>query len=121
MSATRSSLAAQLSGWMPSAFRRWVNGRFAERWISQRLSRSVREHANAIGLRKDLHFNDLRGTKVTELVWWPGGITIPELAVHMGWKLDRAAQMMGVYASLNPDFHGGGDVVAFPGGQQVAE
>lgn len=38
----------------------------------------------------------------------------------MGWKLDRAARMMGIYAALNPDVHGG-DVVAFPSVQAVAE
>ena len=62
------------------------------------------------GIRRELRFNDLRGTKVTELVW--AGISVPELAVRMGWGLETAAKMAGVYAALNP---GRAMVVALPG------
>ena len=44
--------------------------------------------------------NDLRGTKVTEMVW--SGISVPDLAIRIGWKIETAAKMLGVYAALNP-------------------
>jgi hypothetical protein len=56
-----------------------------------------------------LRFNDLRGTKVTELVW--AGVSVPDLAVRMGWGIETAAKMAGVYAALNP---GRATVVALP-------
>ena len=46
---------------------------------------------------------------MTELVW--SGISVPDLAVCMGWGLETAAKMAGVYAALNP---GRGEVVALP-------
>jgi hypothetical protein len=72
----------------------------AEAWSSIHLSREVRDYATRFGIRRDLRFNDLRGTKVTELVW--SGIGVADLAVRMGWKLETAAKMMGIYAALNP-------------------
>jgi hypothetical protein len=48
----------------------------------------------------ELRFNDLRGSKVTELVW--SGISVPDLAIRIGWKIETAAKMLGVYAALNP-------------------
>ena len=65
-----------------------------------RLSRQVREYATEFGLRLELRFNDLRGTKVTEMVW--SGISVPDLAIRIGWKIETAARMLGVYAALNP-------------------
>ena len=75
----------------------------------RRLSREVREYATEFGIRADLRFNDLRGTKVTELVW--AGISVPDLAIRIGWKIETAAKMLGVYAALNP---GRATVVALP-------
>jgi hypothetical protein len=57
-----------------------------------------------------LRFNDLRGTKVTEMVW--SGISVPDLAIRIGWKIETAAKMLGVCAALNP---GRAAVVALPG------
>ena len=57
----------------------------------------------------ELRFNDLRGTKVTEMVW--SGISVPDLAIRIGWKIETAAKMLGVYAALNP---GRAMVVALP-------
>jgi hypothetical protein len=73
----------------------------------ERLSREVHEYATLFGIRPELRFNDLRGAKVTEMVW--SGISVPDLAVRMGWKIETTAKMMGIYAALNP---GRGDVVA---------
>ena len=82
----------------------------AEAWGAVHLSREVRDYATRFGIRRELRFNDLRGTKVTELVW--AGTSVPELAVRMGWGLETAAKMAGVYAALNP---GRAMVVALPG------
>lgn len=71
-------------------------------WLKLQLSKKVRAHANKIGIRKSLRFNDLRGSKCTELVWH-GHLSAPQLALHMGWSLETAAKMMTIYASLNPD------------------
>ena len=34
------------------------------------------------------------------MVW--SGISVPDLAVRSGWKIETAAKMLGVYAALNP-------------------
>jgi hypothetical protein len=72
----------------------------ADAWDAARLSREVREYATEFGIRPELRFNDLRGSKVTELVW--SGISVPDLAIRIGWKIETAAKMLGVYAALNP-------------------
>ena len=82
----------------------------ADAWDPARLSREVREYATEFGIRPELRFNDLRGTKVTEMVW--SGISVPDLAIRIGWKIETAAKMLGVYAALNP---GRAMVVALPG------
>ena len=81
----------------------------ANAWDPARLSREVREYATDLGIRPELRFNDLRGTKVTEMVW--SGISVPDLAIRIGWKIETAAKMLGVYAALNP---GRAMVVALP-------
>ncbi len=47
---------------------------------------------------------------MTELVW--AGVSVPDLAVRMGWGIETAAKMAGVYAALNP---GRAAVAALPG------
>ena len=37
---------------------------------------------------------------------------MPDLAIRIGWKIETAAKMLGVYAALNP---GRAMVVALPG------
>jgi hypothetical protein len=81
----------------------------ADAWDPARLSREVREYATEFDIRRELRFNDLRGTKVTEMVW--SGISVPDLAIRIGWKIETAAKMLGVYAALNP---GRAMVVALP-------
>jgi hypothetical protein len=61
------------------------------------------------GIRQELRFNDLRGTKVTEMVW--AGVRVPDLAIRLGRKVETAAKVLGVYAALNP---GRATVVALP-------
>ena len=60
----------------------------------------MREYATEFDIRRELRFNDLRGTKVTEMAW--AGISVPDLAIRIGWKIETAAKMLGVYAALNP-------------------
>lgn len=61
----------------------------------------VHEWRDRIGLRKELHFYDCRGTAVTRLV--RAGCNMGELAGHMGWSLEYAAQMLSRYAAIDPD------------------
>jgi hypothetical protein len=72
----------------------------ADAWDPPRLSREVREYATEFEIRRELRFNDLRGTKITEMVW--SGISVPDFAIRVGWKIETAAKMLGVYAALNP-------------------
>lgn len=85
----------------------------AEAWGAVHLSREVRDYATRFRIRRELRFNDLRGTKVTELVW--AGVSVPDLAVRLGWGIETAAKMAGVYAALNP---GRATVVALPPARQ---
>jgi hypothetical protein len=34
------------------------------------------------------------------MMW--SGISVPDLAIRIGWKIETAAKMLGVYAALNP-------------------
>ena len=38
---------------------------------------------------------------MTEMVW--SGISVPDPAIGLGWKIESAAKMLGVYAALNPE------------------
>ena len=53
----------------PISRRLILKPRRADAWDPARLSREVREYATEFGIRPELRFNDLRGTKVTEMVW----------------------------------------------------
>ena len=70
---------------------------------------AFREYATEFNIRPELRFNDLRGTKVPETVW--SGISVPDLAIRIGWKIETAAKMLGVYAAVNP---GRAMVIALP-------
>lgn len=70
-------------------------------WKERTLGKEVRIQMDLLGIRRELRFYDLRGTRATELIW--GGATTPELALQMGWNLQTAAQMMAVYGAMNPD------------------
>ena len=70
----------------------------ADAWDIARLPREVREYATEFEIRPELWFNDLRGSKVTEIVW--SGISVPDLAIRIGRKIETAAKMLRVYAAL---------------------
>jgi hypothetical protein len=61
--------AEAIIGKAPLARRFILKPMRADAWNSARLSREAREYATALGIRPELRFNDLRGTKVTEMVW----------------------------------------------------
>jgi hypothetical protein len=56
--------------------------------------RSAPSEVRVYGIRRELRFNDLRGTKVAEMVW--SGISVPDLAIRIGWKIETAAKMLRV-------------------------
>jgi hypothetical protein len=77
-------------------------------------SQEVADHLNALKLKRGrdgrlreieavkdakLRLYDLRGTACTRLV--RAGLSIADLALHMGWKPSYAAKMLGVYAAMN--------------------
>jgi integrase len=70
-------------------------------WKSTTLAKEVRLAMDKLKMRDELWFNDLRGTRATELIW--SGITAAHLALQMGWNLATAGRMMTVHGSLNPD------------------
>jgi hypothetical protein len=45
--------------------------------------------------------NNTRGTVVTRLFEADGSLR--KIAIHMGWLVDYASPLIGVYAALNPD------------------
>jgi hypothetical protein len=63
-----------------------------------------------VSLRPELRLYDLRGSKVTELIWRER-YTVAELALHMGWDMETAAKMMATYGALNPNALTGGSKV----------
>jgi hypothetical protein len=71
------------------------------RTIIIQTSKEVRLAMDKLKMRDELWFNDLRGTRATELIW--SGITTADLALQMGWNLATAGRMMTVHGSLNPD------------------
>lgn len=74
-----------------------------EPWDAKELAKEVMEAVRQKKLvRPELRFNDLRGSKATELVWTPG-TSIGDVALQMGWSQETAARMIGVYAALNPN------------------
>ncbi len=50
--------------------------------------------------RKELRFYDARGSAATRLVL--AGASLGEVAACMGWSVKTAAQMIEVYATLDP-------------------
>jgi hypothetical protein len=60
----------------------------------------IKKWARKAGVREELHPYDMRGTAVSRLAL--AGIGIPDLALLMGWKMETAAAMLDVYASLDP-------------------
>mgnify|MGYP003674209253 CR=1 FL=1 len=69
------------------------------------MGRAISKWRDILGIRKELRLYDARGTAVTRLV--RAGCTLSELATHMGWSFQHAAQMLEKYAALDPDMADG--------------
>lgn len=69
------------------------------------LGQLISEWRDELGIRGELRLYDARGTAVTRLV--RAGCTLSELAAHMGWSYQHAAQMLERYAALDPDMADG--------------
>jgi integrase len=72
---------------------------------SDSMGRAISEWRDRLGIRKELRLYDARGTAVTRLL--RAGCTLTELASHMGWGYQHAAQMVEKYAALDPDMTDG--------------
>lgn len=65
-------------------------------WLSKALVKWKRK----LNLRDDLRLYDARGSACTRLML--AGLTIPEIALLMGWSVKTAASMLETYAALDP-------------------
>ena len=69
-------------------------------WTEENMSKSVKKAARNAEVREELRLYDARGSAVSRLVL--SGVTVPELAIHMGWSPRTAAEMIERYAVLDP-------------------
>lgn len=69
------------------------------------LGAAVHDWRDKLGIRKELHFYDARGTAVTRLV--RAGCSLGQLAGHMGWSVNHAAAMVDHYARIDPEMSEG--------------
>ena len=69
-------------------------------WTEEQVSKQVKLYRRKAKLREDLRFYDARGTACTRLLL--AGSTLAEIASHMGWSVPTAANMIQVYAALDP-------------------
>ena len=72
---------------------------------SDSMGRAISEWRDRLGIRRELRLYDARGTAVTRLL--RAGCTLTELATHMGWSYQHAAQMVEKYAALDVDMTDG--------------
>lgn len=64
------------------------------------LGDAVSAWRDRLKLRGELRLYDARGTAATRLLW--AGADLKEVAVHMGWSLKHAADVIERYAALSP-------------------
>lgn len=69
-------------------------------WEPKRMAHAVTYWRDRLGLRKELHFYDARGSACTRLIL--AGASLGEIAAVMGWGAKTAASMIEVYATLDP-------------------
>ncbi|MZR14254.1 tyrosine-type recombinase/integrase [Maritimibacter sp. DP07] len=67
----------------------------------ERASKAVTEWRRAAGLSDDLRLYDARGTAATRLL--RAGLTLSQIAAHMGWSLDHASKVIEKYAAVSPE------------------
>lgn len=66
-----------------------------------RLSEGLRQWRDKAGLSRDLRLQDTRGTAATRLL--NAGLSLAEIANHMGWSIRTAANVIEHYARVSPD------------------
>lgn len=66
-----------------------------------RMGRFVSQWRDKLGIRRDIHLYDARGTAATRLL--EANASLQEIALAMGWSPQHAARMIEVYAKFNPD------------------
>lgn len=66
-----------------------------------RASEGVRQWRDKAGLSSDLRLYDARGTAATRLL--NAGLSLAEIANHMGWSVRFAANVIEHYARVSPD------------------
>lgn len=66
-----------------------------------RVSEAVRQCRDKAKLSKDLRLYDARGTAATRLL--NAGLSLAEIANHMGWSIRYAANVIEFYARVSPD------------------
>ena len=65
-----------------------------------RASEGLRQWRDKAGLNKDLRLQDCRGTAATRLL--NAGLSLSEIASHMGWSLRHASNVIEHYARVSP-------------------
>lgn len=65
-----------------------------------RASEGLRQWRDKVGLSRDLRLQDCRGTAATRLL--DAGLSLSEIANHMGWSLRHAANVIEHYAQVSP-------------------
>jgi integrase len=66
-----------------------------------RASEGLRQWRDKAGLSRDLRLQDCRGTAATRLL--NAGLSLSQIANHMGWSLRHAANVIEHYARVSPD------------------
>ncbi|KIN73259.1 tyrosine-type recombinase/integrase [Sulfitobacter guttiformis] len=66
-----------------------------------RASEGLRQWRDKAGLNRDLRLQDCRGTAATRLL--DAGLSLSEIANHMGWSIRNAANVIEHYARVSPD------------------
>tara|TARA_R110002072_G_scaffold9130_2_gene44813 strand:+ start:301 stop:1161 length:861 start_codon:yes stop_codon:yes gene_type:complete len=66
-----------------------------------RASEGLRQWRDKAGLNRDLRLYDCRGTAATRLL--DAGLTLSEIASHMGWSIRTAANVIENYARVSPN------------------
>ena len=77
-----------------------LTDRDGQPWEAKRLAHAVTYWRDRLGLRRELRFYDARGSACTRLIL--AGASLGEVANCMGWSVKTAAQMIEVYAALDP-------------------
>lgn len=72
---------------------------------ANRVSQYIGQWMAAAGLPDELHLHDLRGTAAARLL--RAGADLKEIASAMGWSIRTAAQMIEIYARLDPSMSDG--------------